>query len=181
VDAGQREQLQRAMAALSAGDRSAFEPVFSALWPLLRRFCERTLHDPDLACDAAQAALMKLLLHATDFRAGHDVVTWALGFASFECLTVRNRANRRREHTDDTLLAAIPAGQPSPEDAAIREDLGVAALMVLGTLRPQDVETIKAAFPDARAVASTAAFRKRLQRALERLRAAWRQTHGSDV
>jgi DNA-directed RNA polymerase specialized sigma24 family protein len=180
VDAGQREQLQRAMTALAAGDRSAFQPVFSALWPLLRRFCERTLKDRDVAHDAAQTALMKLLLNATSFRVGHDVVAWALGFASFECLSVRNRTTRRREHADDRLLAAVPAGQPSPEDAAIQEDLHVAALRVVGTLRPQDVDTLNAAFTDARVVASNATSRKRLQRALERLRMAWRRTHGSD-
>jgi len=74
LDVGQRDQLRLAMTALAAGDRSAFKPVFSSLWPILRRFCERALRDPDTAHDAAQTALTKLLLHATDYRAGGDGV-----------------------------------------------------------------------------------------------------------
>ena len=175
----QREELQTAMAALAAGDRSAFHPVFAALWPLLRRFCERTLHDADVGQDAAQTALMKLLLHATDFRLDQDAVAWALGFAAFECLSARNRIARRREQADPVLLAAAPSGQTSPEDAAIRADLRAAALELVDTLRPQDVETLGLAFGGARPAASSPAFRKRLQRALERLRTAWRGTHGS--
>ena len=180
MDAWQREQLQVAMTALAAGDRSAYQPAFSALWPILRRFCERTLHDPDLAHDVAQTALMKLFLHAKSFRAGHDVVAWALGFASYECLSARNRSLRRREQVDDALLATIPASEPSPEAATIENDLRGAALEVLGTLRPQDVDMLNLAFTGTRPVGANAASRKRLQRALGRLRTAWRQTYGSD-
>jgi len=180
LDAGQRQQLQLAMTALAAGDRSAFGPVFTTLWPLLLRFCERSLRDPDAAHDAAQTALMKLFLHATSFRADGDVVAWALGFGSFECLSARNRTRRRREHADDAFLSAVPAGQPSPEDNAIHEDLRAAAIELLGTLRPQDVDTLSTAFAGARPVMSNATSRKRLQRALDRLRTAWRQTYGND-
>lgn len=178
MDAGQREQLQAAMTALAAGDRSAFRPVFSTLWPLLRRFCERTLHDPDLAEDAAQTALMKLLHRATDYRPPRDVIAWSLGFASFECLSARNRSARRREDADDQLLALVPTGQPSPEDTTIHAQLRAAALDLLGTLRPQDVETLELALGE-RPPGAGPAFRKRVQRALDRLRTAWRHTHGS--
>lgn len=178
MDARQREQLQLAMAALAGGDRSAYHPVFTGLWPVLRRFSERMLHDRDLAQDAAQTALLKLLLHATEFRPDRDVVAWALGFASFECLSVRNRSARHREQREDAVLAAVVAGHPSPEEATIETDLRAAAVEVLGALRPQDVETIDLALSGPRP-ASSPAFRKRLQRALERLRVAWRHTHGS--
>lgn len=127
MDARQREQLQLAMAALAGGDRSAYHPVFTGLWPVLRRFSERMLHDRDLAQDAAQTALLKLLLHATEFRPDRDVVAWALGFASFECLSVRNRSARHREQREDAVLAAVVAGHPSPEEATIEADLRAAA------------------------------------------------------
>ena len=158
MDAGQREQLQAAMTALAAGDRSAFRPVFSTLWPLLRRFCERTLRDPDLAQDAAQTALMKLLHHATDYRPDRDVVAWALGVASFECLSPRNRTARRREDADNQLLALMPAGQPSPEDSAIHAQLRAAALDLLGTLRPQKRRMGPSAASPSQAPTSSSAF-----------------------
>jgi RNA polymerase sigma factor (sigma-70 family) len=179
VDAAQRNQVQEAMTALAEGDRSAFQPVFTALWAVLVKFCDRTLHDQDLAQDAAQAALMKVLLHATEFQPERDAIAWALGFAAFECLSLRNRNRRRREQRDMALLATVPGGAPSPEDAAIREDLRAAAAEAVGTLRPRDVETLDLAFSGERRAASGPAFRKRLQRALARLRTAWRHTHGS--
>ena len=178
MDTRQRARIQADLTALAAGDRSAYRPVFTALWPLLRRFCERTLRDPDLAQDAAQTALMKLFLHATRFQPDRDAVTWALAFAAYECRTVRNRAAGRREDVDAALLAAVPGGAPSPEDAAIEADLTAAAVEVLGTLRPQDADAVRTALSGSRPTASPV-FRKRLQRALERLRVAWRHTHGS--
>jgi RNA polymerase sigma-70 factor, ECF subfamily len=171
VDARQREQLQLGLTALAGGDRSAFRPVFAGLWPLLRSFCERTLHDPDLGQDAAQSALMKLFLHATEFRPDGDAVAWALGFASFECL-------RLREETNEALLASVAGVQASPEQATVEADLRAAAVVVLGALRPKDAQAIELALAGPRPAASPA-FRKRLQRALERLRVAWRHTHGS--
>ena len=179
MDTRQRAQIQADLTALAAGDRSAYRPVFAALWPLLRRFCEQTLRDLDLAQDAAQSALMKLFLHATEFEPDRDAVTWALAFAAYECRTVRNRAIGRREEVDAALLAAVPGGAPTPEEVTIEADLWAAATEVLGTLRPQDAETVRTALSGARPTASPV-FRKRLQRALERLRVAWRHTLGSD-
>lgn len=178
MDAGQREQLQLAMRALAAGDRAAFKPVFSTLWPVLRVFCDRALHDSDAAHDAAQTALMKLFMHAAEFRADGDVIAWAIGFASFECLSVRTRKVRRREHVDDAGLAAVPADQLSPEDALIHADLRAAALELLGSLRPQDLEALRGAFDGEGPAASGPTVRKRRQRALERLRIAWRKANG---
>ena len=130
MEARQREQLQLAMTALARGDRSAFHPVFAALWPLLRRFSERMLQDRDLAQDAAQTALMKLLLHATDFRPDRDVVAWALGFASFECLSARNRGARRREQRE------APNWPPSPQTILPEEALVDADLRAGGSGGP---------------------------------------------
>ena len=177
MDPAKREQLQLAMTALAAGDRSAFRPVFAGLWPLVLRLCQRILRDPDVAQDAAQAALMKLFLHATEFHADGDAVAWALSFAAFECRTARNRCLRRREENDEIELLAIAGGGPSPEDTSIEANLRSAAREVLGSLRPHDAETIHLVLAGDRP--SSPAFRKRLQRAVERLRTAWRHTHGS--
>jgi DNA-directed RNA polymerase specialized sigma24 family protein len=182
VETAQREQIQHAMAALAAGDRAAFRPVFAILWPVLRGFCQRTLGDRDQGQDAAQAALMKLFLHAVDFRPDQDAVAWALGFASYECLTLRNRTLRRRDHLDLSALASISAGQPTPEEAALQRELRAATVELLGSLRPTDLATLEVAIARDRPSPGGAspAFRKRLQRALERLREAWRRTHGTD-
>ena len=180
MDAAERERLQQSMVALARGDRSAFRPVFDGLWPLLRRFCLRTLGEPLLAEDAAQGALMKLFLHATEFHPDGDVIAWALGVAAFECRSIRNRRARRAEHPADRELAAVTLDQPSPEALLIEADLGAALREVMHGLRPVDRETLQQVLVPSVPIGRTPAFRKRLQRAIERLRLAWRHAHGSD-
>lgn len=181
METADRAALQTAMIALSQGDRAAFRPVFSALWPLLRRFSLRALGEPVLAEDAAQTALTKLFLHAPEFDPKRDAVAWALGFASFEVLSLRKR-KWRRERFDPTFLAAHPDGGGTPEDLAIERDLRAAANEALGVLRQKDVETLEAVLEGRRPQGSRgrATFRKRVQRAIERVRLAWRNTHGID-
>jgi len=187
LEAAQRAAVQTAMIALSQGDRAAFRPVFSALWPLLCRFSLHALGEAALAEDAAQTALTKLFLHASEFDPGRDAIAWALGFASFEVLSLRKR-KWRRERFDLTLTSAIPrnaflAAQPdgggTPEDMAIERDLRAAADEAL---RQQDIETLEAVLEGRRPQGprSGATFRKRVQRAIERVRLAWRNKHGID-
>jgi RNA polymerase sigma-70 factor (ECF subfamily) len=143
----------------------------------------RTAADAD---DAAQTALCKLFERASEFDPARDALAWIVGIASFECLTLRKKAARRREQAGGhAVLAAIADGARDPEAQAITAELEAVALAVLGTLEPRDRATLRAAiFGDAgssdgdgaRAVAP-ATFRKRVERALVRLRAAWRD-HG---
>ena len=182
MEAAQRAEVQRAMIALSEGDRAAFRPVFRALWPLLRRFSLRALGDPALAEDAAQAALTKLFLHASKFDPERDAVVWALGFASFEVLSLRKR-KWRRERFDLPHLLAEPEGVATPETVAIERNLRAAAVEAMGVLTQKDVETLEALLEGQRPQGPEsvrAAFRKRVQRAIERVRVAWRNKHDID-
>ena len=45
MSAARRQRIHDAMLRLADGDRAAFDPLFDELWPLLRRFCARTLGD----------------------------------------------------------------------------------------------------------------------------------------
>jgi RNA polymerase sigma-70 factor (ECF subfamily) len=172
------------MERLADGDRSAFEPVFAALWPQLRAFAARVLgpHDGD---DAAQAALLKLFARASEFDPSRDALAWALGIAAFECRTfLKKRARRREDPAAEEpfcwhAAAIAQRWGGSPEEALIDRDLCAAAGEVLGLLRPIDRETILSLETGQRAVAG-ATFRKRLERALGRFRAVWRTRHGDD-
>ena len=177
MDRSAREALQRGMTALADGDRSAFDAVFAALWPVLRRFAERALQDPAAAEDAAQSALVKVFARAAEFDPDRDALSWALGIAAYECRTARKKQSRRRED-----LGAAPA-EPSrvagtPEEAAIDADLQAAAVAVFGALRPVDAETLLAAARGRREKSNL--FRKRLERALSRFRKEWRARHGEE-
>jgi RNA polymerase sigma factor (sigma-70 family) len=180
----EREALQAIedhMRRLADGDRRAFDPLFAELWPLLRAFCRRATGSEADGDDAAQEALVKIFARASTFDPDRNAVSWVLAIAAWECRTVRRRAARRREQ-DLTRAADTPSTDRSIDDTLESHQLAAAATDLLGALAPQDAETILAAVSgDAaeRPPIAPATFRKRLERALARLRAAWRARHGA--
>lgn len=165
------------MVRLADGDRSAFDPMFDALWPLVRRFAERAVGPAD-ADDAAQVALLKLFERAGEYDVTRPALPWIFGVVAYACRTVRQRRVRRRE-APDTGLEVLHADD-DVELAVLRRDLEVALHEVIGTLRDDDRATLAALMEGRRPDASGATFRKRVERALKRLRIAWSTRHGSD-
>ncbi len=164
------------MVRLADGDRTAFDPLFDELWPLLRRFCSRTLGDDAAGEDAAQEALVRVLARCGELDRDRDGLTWALTLAAWECRTVRRRRQRRRDLVP--LEDDIGDGRPGPDDIATRRDLLAAAAEILDALPASDAETLWASWTGDRDPAlPSATFRKRLERALQRFRACWRSRH----
>jgi RNA polymerase sigma-70 factor (ECF subfamily) len=96
-------------------------------------------------------------------------VTW-------QCRTERRRLDRRGEHGTEIELAV--------DDRARLEqrELVRAALATLASLEPRDRDVIAAVLADddeLRRALAPATFRKRLERALGRLRTTWRSRHGT--
>ncbi len=181
MNQNQRAQLHHAMVRLADGDRSAFEPVFTSIWPILRRFALRVMGSPADAEDAAQAALEKVLYRAAEFDSSRDALAWVLGIAAYECRSLRQKSRRRKEEPgglDELAPALALDGDFSPEDQMIARELEAAVLDVLGTLRANDAETLQLLLAERRPDGAT--FRKRVERAMRRLREAWRAKHGTD-
>jgi RNA polymerase sigma-70 factor (ECF subfamily) len=179
VDRQQRAELQQLFERLASGDRSALEPAFDRLLPALRRFAGGLLRDDAAADDAAQSALLKIFTRSSELDLERDALTWALGVTAYECKTLRKRSERRRE-SGDAGLNTQTVRNASPEAQSIARELEAAALDVMGTLRPIDIETLHAMMHDLRPDVPPATFRKRLERALHRLQVAWRSRHGHD-
>lgn len=174
----EREALQRHLERLADGDRDAFHPVFVRLWPLLSGFAARCLPRQE-AEDAAQEALLRVFARAAEFDRRRDALSWTLGIAAYEIRSARQRRRRRREEPAAALdaIAAIadyPDAGRSPEDAAVAGDLERALAAALATLRPSDAETLLAYARGERPDLPGPTFRKRVERALARLRGAWR-------
>jgi RNA polymerase sigma-70 factor, ECF subfamily len=176
VDRVQREALQRDLARLADGDRDAFHPVFVRLWPLLRGFVGRHLPRED-ADDVAQEALVKVFARTAEFDPRRDALSWVLGVAAWEVRTSRRRRQRRREDPIPETLDRADAGA-GPEEAAIDGERRRMADDALALLDPADAATLRAFLAEEPPPVSGATFRKRVQRALARLRAAWRMSHG---
>lgn len=174
-----RDEVNALLARLADGDRAAITPAFEMLWPVVRRFCRRALASDADGDDAAQEALVKLFGRMASFDPARDGLAWALAIASWECRTVRRRAGRRREAVlDETGLVSDGDGETQ---LAARE-LAAAARAALAELDPRDAATVLAALSDDPAArppgVAPATFRKRLERALGRLRGILR-SHGA--
>lgn len=169
-----RQELQRQLCALADGQRSAFEPLFTRAWPIVRA-CVAARLPAGEAEDVAQQALLKVFARASEFDPARDALHWLLGVAIWEARSARRRRERRREDSLAAESGERSALGPNPEETAIAADLEAALEQVLGTLRRSDVEALKAFAEERRP--RGAAFRKRLERALERLRLAWRARH----
>lgn len=176
MDAGERAALQRDLTALARGDRAAFDPVFVRLWPLLRGFASRCLPAGE-AEDAAQEALLRVFSRASEFDPGRDALSWALGIAAWQVRTVLTRTRRRRETPVETAAERADAA-PSPEAAASAREASEALSRALAELSPMDAETLLAFARGERPSLPGPTFRKRVQRALARLKSRWRMEHG---
>jgi RNA polymerase sigma-70 factor (ECF subfamily) len=175
VEAGERAALQRDLTALARGERAAFDPVFRRLWPLLRGFAGRCLPAGE-AEDAAQEALLRVFARASEFDPRRDALSWILGVAAWQVRTMRTRARRRREEPAEAMPVCADAA-PSPEAAAMAGEAVAALDRALAELSPSDAATLLAFARGERPDLPGATFRKRVERALTRLRARWRMNH----
>lgn len=172
MQAHARRRLQNELTALADGDRSAFDDVFALAWPVLRSLAVRLLGSDAEAEDAAQRALLKLFANASRFDPERDALPWVLTFAINECRSVRARQGRRRM---EPLMGDV-AGDPGPEAHLVRADLVDALTDVVGSLTEAD--RVALGLSEGADTPAPATARKRKQRALGRLRSAWRRIHG---
>jgi RNA polymerase sigma-70 factor (ECF subfamily) len=178
MNADDRARLNRAMTALADGDRREFDTVFEMLWPVLRDLCARVLPSHE-AEDAAQQALLKVFDQAPLFDRDRDAFTWAATIAHWEIRTLRQRRRRSKETPatpDDRGGLAHADTGATPEQMLSERQWLEAVQATLGALTDPDRQTLLEAFHADHAT-TTPAFRKRKQRALERLRALFWRLH----
>ena len=164
------------MVQFADGERAAFQPLFDGLWPVLLAFTSRTLERTADAEDAAQQAILKVFSRIADFDRSRDGVSWGLGIAGYEVMTVRKQRARRREAGAGALERAEQHGA-DVEERMIGNELRQAVAALIGELPERDRAALAYAFTGA-APPTDETSRKRWFRALERLRAAWRRAHG---
>ena len=172
-----RLAIQEELAALARGERAAFDPLFRRLWPLLRGFARR-FFSAEEADDVAQEALLRIFRRASEFDPGRNALPWVLGVVAWQVRTHRTRARRRREEPAEALPER-ESSAASPEEMALAAELTAALERALAELSPDDAATLLAYARGERPDLPGATFRKRVERALGRLRARWRIPHDS--
>jgi len=122
--------------------------------------------------------LLKVFDQAANFERDRDGVTWALSIAVWEVRTIRKRHARSKMSALNE--SELPVVTESPELLAADRQITDAAIAVLGQLSREDQTTLLATFneesPDG---VGRATFRKRRERALGRLKLAWRRVYAS--
>lgn len=170
------DTIDALMARLADGDRAVFARVFELLWGPIHRLCTALLKNDADAADAAQEAMKKILERAADYDKGRPALPWALAIAAWECRTLARQRARRREVGEP----GHERGGDHPEEGFVRRDLTAAAIAALGELSEADRATLLTSFWDEAAAVSGATLRKRRERALDRLRRAFRNLYGRD-
>jgi RNA polymerase sigma-70 factor (ECF subfamily) len=169
------DDVDALMARLANGDRSVFSPLFRRLWAPTHRFCMSLLGNEADASDAAQEAMAKILERAATYDAKRSAMPWAFAIAAWECKTLQRKRSRRRESPEQGAPESVG---PSAEEDIIRRGLIHAAVAALGQLSESDQSVLLTTFWEEAAAVSGATFRKRRERATERLRNAWRKLYG---
>lgn len=178
--AADRDHLRADLTRLAQGDRSAAPVAFRALWPVVRTFAARAVADEARAEDLAQQAIVKLFEQASRYDASKDALAWALEIVTWEIRTERRRVLRAREEAWVPALETVAATTAGPESALEATELRAALEAALGELSAADRETIAAVLHETDGPVSGATWRKRKERALSRLRDAWRRLHAAD-
>jgi RNA polymerase sigma-70 factor (ECF subfamily) len=178
MDTTRRKAIHDAMVRLADGDRSAFDALLDELWPVILAFVRRGVGQDADAEDVAQEVFVRICARIADFDRSRDGLSWAFGIASYEVMTWRRRAQRRREARDDDALEAERDGAASQEELLLATELGRAFEQAVGALTDDDRRALGLACGEAPQDVGGATLRKRRQRALDRLRAIWRAIHG---
>jgi len=177
MDVVRRKTIHDAMVRLSDGDRSAMNVLVNELWPVVLLFAKRGLEHEQDAEDVAQEVFLRICARMSDFDRQRDGLSWAFGIASYEIMTVRKRRKRRRELAGEAELATRADTSASQEEQAIQSELSEAMVLAIGQLSDDARASLGLEEPFLANVPA-ATFRKRRQRALDRLRAVWRKLYG---
>jgi RNA polymerase sigma-70 factor, ECF subfamily len=122
--------------------------------------------------------LVKVFDRAATFDRGRDALTWALSIAVWEVRSIRKR--HARSKTSTLEAQRLPSVDDTPEGLTVERQFVEAARQVLGQLSDMDQQTLLTTFnEESPGTLAGATFRKRRERALLRLKDAWRRIYAS--
>jgi RNA polymerase sigma factor (sigma-70 family) len=174
----------RTVAAAIGGDRVALEAILRSVQDDVYRLAHRMLWHPQDAEDATQEILVKVATRLSTFRGDSLVTTWVHRIAVNHLLTTRRRRMERRALSFDAFGEDLASGLDEPADTrGVDEELlaeevkvGCTQGMLLCLDRPHRIayvlgDILELPGDEAAAILDIepASYRKRLQRARERI------------
>lgn len=167
------------MVAWMAGDRRAFEALFTRLAPRVHGFFARSFRDESIADDLLQVTFMKVHRARDQYRKESRVLPWIFGVAARVRLDELRKQKRLPEDADDEAVdrAADQDGE-TPEQSLSQKDRAQAVQAALDAL-PESYRAVihlhrfeGLSFPEIAQVLGTTAGAVKLRafRGYERLR-----------
>lgn len=130
---------------------------------------------PD-ADDVAQVALEKIFAQASHYDESRPALAWALSIASWECRSFLKQRRRQATRLVNIEKAeTVPSNEQTPEEKALHGRMMMALRESFESLSTADQDVLEGAFLSDMRAAHPPAVRKRKERALARLRNAWRK------
>ncbi|HEX6309123.1 MAG TPA: RNA polymerase sigma factor [Longimicrobiales bacterium] len=118
------------------GDRDAQDRLLRRYLPEVHALTRRLLHDPELAADAAQDALVNALTGLSGFRGDASFRTWILRIAANAAHSAGRRRGRRRE-VDLDGVEETAGSEPDPYHTAAARIEAERATRMLQKLPPK--------------------------------------------
>jgi RNA polymerase sigma-70 factor (ECF subfamily) len=155
---------------LADGDRSAFTPLFEALYPRALGVARRRLDDAH-AEDAAQRTMTAVFARAIEFTPGRPVLPWFYAIAANETHALARKVRRAESREAPATAAYQVASEDDPERALTLAEMRALLREAVAALDPLSAAAIEAQLADdPRTGPRSPALRKRLSRAHARLR-----------
>lgn len=160
--------LDALMERLARGDRSAFEPLYTALQPRALGLA-RTQVGAAGAADVAQSALLRVFSRASEFETGRPCLPWFYAIVANE-IRIAKRGSARYL-LDPSASESLLDESQNAEAALVTRELERALRLAVDTLDAESANALRTMLglepmPDLR----PATFRKRVSRAYAKLR-----------
>ena len=121
----------RLLALVSAGDLHAFEQLYRAYHPRLKRFLANILRRPHLVDEVLNDTMMVVWRQPEKYNGKSKVSTWIFAIAYRKALKA---LRRRDEPIEDKSADARPCGDPGPEQNVGQRQLQTLLLKAMGEL-----------------------------------------------
>jgi len=123
----------RLLALVSAGDLHAFEQLYRAYHPRLRRFLANVLRRPHLVDEVLNDTMMVVWRQPERYNGKSKVSTWVYAIAYRKALKA---LRRRDEPIEDKAADSRPGDDPGPEQHMGQRQLQTVLLKAMGELSP---------------------------------------------
>lgn len=115
------EILRRLMVEYQAGSEAAFERLYAALSPVLRRYLTYSTREPARASDLTQETFLQMHRARRTYDPERPVLPWALAIA--RNIFLMDQRKRRRRIQWDFLETDPPAPQPAAHEEGLLQDV----------------------------------------------------------